>query len=40
MPGKIDLGAYGGSLRLTKALSSVGIKELYPPQILALEEGF
>jgi len=39
MTGKIDLGAYGGSLSLTKALSSVGIKELYPPQTLALEAG-
>jgi helicase len=34
-----DLGAYGGSPHLIEALSSTGIKELYPPQILAIKEG-
>jgi helicase len=34
-----DLGDYGGSPHLIEALSSTGIKELYPPQILALKEG-
>ncbi|MEW6417062.1 MAG: DEAD/DEAH box helicase [Nitrospirota bacterium] len=34
-----DLKDYGGSPHLIEALSSTGIKELYPPQILALEAG-
>lgn len=34
-----DLGNYGGSPHLIKALSSTGVKELYPPQILALKAG-
>jgi helicase len=34
-----DLGAYGGAPHLIEALSSTGIKELYPPQILALKAG-
>lgn len=34
-----DLKAYGASDTLIKALSSTGLKELYPPQELALEAG-
>ncbi|MDQ1272643.1 MAG: hypothetical protein QG591_1273, partial [Planctomycetota bacterium] len=30
-----DLGAYGGSKRLIEILTATGLKELYPPQILA-----
>lgn len=34
-----DLDAYGGSPRLIEALASAGIKELYPPQLMALKAG-
>ncbi|MEW6214784.1 MAG: DEAD/DEAH box helicase [Nitrospirota bacterium] len=34
-----DLSAYGGSVRLMEILVSVGLKELYPPQALAIEAG-
>lgn len=34
-----DLITYGGSSALIEALASTGIKDLYPPQILALKGG-
>ncbi|MEW6162153.1 MAG: DEAD/DEAH box helicase [Nitrospirota bacterium] len=32
-----DLGAYGGSERLIETLASIGLKEFYPPQVLAIK---
>lgn len=34
-----DLDAYGGSKRLIGILTATGLKELYPPQILAIKAG-
>ncbi|MFN3479739.1 MAG: DEAD/DEAH box helicase, partial [Thermodesulfovibrionales bacterium] len=34
-----DLGKYGGSLRLINILSSSGVEELYPPQVMAIKAG-
>lgn len=34
-----EIGRHGGSPRLIEALASTGLKELYPPQALALEAG-
>ena len=34
-----DLGAYGGTKRLIEILTATGLKELYPPQILAIKSG-
>ncbi len=34
-----DLGAYGASPALIRALDSAGVKDLYPPQVLAVESG-
>lgn len=34
-----DLLAYGASRELVAALSSTGLRDLYPPQVLALEAG-
>jgi helicase len=39
MPGKIDLSPFGGSPHLSEVLSSIGTRELYPPQILTLKAG-
>jgi helicase len=36
---KKEVTAYVSSSRLLEALEHVGIKELYPPQVLALEAG-
>lgn len=34
-----DLGKYGASLRLINILSSSGVEELYPPQVMAIKAG-
>lgn len=34
-----DLMKYGGSKQVTETMAAIGIKELYPPQILAVEAG-
>ncbi len=34
-----EIGVYGGTKEIIEALSSAGLKELYPPQALAVEAG-
>ncbi len=34
-----DLGSYGGSQELMEVLSSTGLKQLYPPQAMAVKAG-